>query len=245
ADEMVALEVSTPGTNDLAQQYLPIYDATGSMATVVSAANENPVEFYDYDPYGNRTIHVSSSSPHVNQVRVVGQEVWVELSKPVLPAALAAALGSGKLKLYDETAHQAVSGLVASQPGERGAHPRQRLVLSAAAGAVPPAGHQVTLAIPAEGMQDRFLRKADQAYTLTFTWPAADAVVAEHAARKVEHVALREGVLEITFSAEPDLASAAGAIQVDGAPLGWTVSADRYTLRSTTPLAPGQHSLTV
>src|SRR5260370_35624151 len=44
---------------------------------------------------------------------------------------------------------------------------------------------------------------------------------------------------------EPKRPAATAAIRLDGAPLAWTLTADRYTLRSTTQVAQGAHTLAV
>jgi RHS repeat-associated protein len=70
-------------------------------------------------------------------------------------------------------------------------------------------------------------------------------VVADSAAPALQRATLRQGVLEIELSTEPNQATAAAAIQLDGAPLAWTLGADRYTLTSTTHVPAGAHTLTV
>jgi RHS repeat-associated protein len=106
-------------------------------------------------------------------------------------------------------------------------------------------GDQVTLTIPAAALVDSFLNQPAQNYTLSFSWPAADAVVADLAAPVIQRVTLRQGTLEVEVSSEPNQTAAAAAIQLDGAPLAWTLAADHYTLTSTTQVAPGAHTLTV
>jgi hypothetical protein len=62
---------------------------------LLTGATGLPLECYDYTPYGDQTILVNSTPPAVEQVRVVGNAVWIELSeaanrgtlaKPPLPA---------------------------------------------------------------------------------------------------------------------------------------------------------------
>ncbi len=93
-------------------------------------------------------------------------------------------------------------------------------------------------------LQDTFLNRLAANYQLTFAWPASDDVVEDTKALEIRGVALHGGHLEIDLSEELDLATAT-AIQVDGAPLTWTLSADRYTLRSSGELSVGAHTLSV
>ena len=51
--------------------------------------------------------------------------------------------------------------------------------------------------------------------------------------------------LEVEISETPDLATATSSILVEGATLSWTLLADGYTLRSTTEVAVGLHTLEI
>ncbi len=106
-------------------------------------------------------------------------------------------------------------------------------------------GDQVTLTIPAGALVDSFLNQPAHDYTLAFTWPASDAVVADLAAPTVQRVTLQQGMLSVEFSAEPNLAAATAAIQLDGAGLTWSLAADHYTLQAANPVAAGAHTLTI
>ena len=106
-------------------------------------------------------------------------------------------------------------------------------------------GDQVTLTVPAGALVDSFLNQPAHDYTLTFTWPSSDAVVADLAAPTVQRVTLQQGMLSVEFSAEPNLAAATAAIQLDGAGLTWSLAADHYTLQAANPVAAGAHTLTI
>ena len=136
-----------------------------------------------------------------------------------------------------------VTDLAVAQPVPAGNEAGRRLVLTGSMGV---AGDSYTLTIPPQALQDAFLNQPAQPYTLSFTWPqSGDAVLADLAAPTVQRLTLRQGALEVELSAEPNLATATAAIQLDGAPLAWTLAADHYTLVSTTPVPAGAHTLTV
>lgn len=132
--------------------------------------------------------------------------------------------------------------LTASQPVTTGRLAGRRVVL--VPDPVPGAGDSVTLSVGAAALEDAFLNRRTGDFTLSFPWPAADAVLHDSAAPEVDQVVVRGGVLEVQLSEEADPA-AANVLQVEGGSVTWTLSADRYALTSATPLATGTHALTL
>ena len=243
-DDIVYLESDLDGTGTVATKSWPLYDSTGNLV-LLTGPTGLPIERYDYTPYGTQTILVNSTPPAVEQVRVVGNAVWVELSEAVNPGPLAQAATVGTLKLFDNTLPAAFGALTVTQPVTTGDLAQRRLVLiGQPPGGFQP-GDQVTLTIPAGALLDSFLNQPAHDYTLAFTWPASDAVVADLAAPTVQRVTLQQGVLSVEFSAEPNLAAATAAIQLDGAGLTWSLAADHYTLQAANPVAAGAHTLTI
>ena len=244
-DDIVYLESDLDGSGNVAAKSWPLYDASGNVALLTDASGK-PLERYEYTPYGAQKILVNSNPPAVRQVRVVGGALWVELSEGVLADPLAQAVTSSAVTLFDITAHAAFPGITATQPILTGDLAGRRLVIAASS---PPngwhPGDQVKLTIPAAALVDSFLNQPAQDYTLTFAWPASDAVVGDLAAPAIQRVTLRQGTLEVEVSTEPSLAAATAAIRLDGAALAWTLGADHYTLTSTAQVAAGAHTLTV
>jgi RHS repeat-associated protein len=244
-DDILYLESDLDGSGNVAAKSWPLYDASGNLALLTNAAGK-PLERYEYTPYGAQKTLVDSTPPAVQQVRVVGGAVWVELSEAVVAAPLAQAVTANAVTLFDITTQASFTGIAAAQPVLTGDLAGRRLVITAAGPAAHLAvGDQVTLTIPAAALVDSFLNQPAQDYTVSFPWPAADAVVADLAAPVIQRVTLRQGTLEVEVSSEPNQTAAAAAIQLDGAPLAWTLAADHYTLTSTTQVPPGAHTLTV
>jgi hypothetical protein len=81
---------------------------------VPSGNGGKPIERYEYTPYGERKIFVDSTPPAVEQVRVKGHEVWVEMSEAVSPDALAQAVANHTLRVTDLTSQEEV-GIAVSQ----------------------------------------------------------------------------------------------------------------------------------
>ena len=171
-------EADLDGSGNVAAKSWPLYDAAGNLVLLTNSAGL-PLERYDYTPYGGQTILVNSTPPAVQQVRVVGGALWVELSEAVLPGALAQTLAAGSLTLFDNTQSSAFGSLAVAQPVTTGDLALRRLVLTASPPATFQPGDQVTLTIPAAALVDSFLNQPAQPYTLTFAWPATDAVLAD------------------------------------------------------------------
>ncbi|HXO42200.1 MAG TPA: RHS repeat-associated core domain-containing protein, partial [Thermoanaerobaculia bacterium] len=246
-DDIVYLESDLDGSGNVAAKSWPLYDASGNVVLLTDGAGK-PLERYDYTPYGAQKILVNSTPPAVQQVRVVGGAVWVELSEAVQPGLISSNPSFGAatpVTLFDTTADKPFGNLAASQPVTAGDLALRRIVITSAPPTGLHTGDQVTLTIPAVALVDSFLNQPAQDYALTFAWPASDAVVADSAAPTVQRLTLRQGSLELELTAEPNLAAATAAIQLDGAALAWTLGADHYTLTSTTQVSAGAHTLTV
>jgi RHS repeat-associated protein len=200
-----------------------------------------PIESYEYSPYGERLVRVNDHSPPaVEQVRVVGDALWIELSEPGLLARLESAAGTGEVALIDTATSQPVP-LSLDRPVGTGPRADHRLVLTPSP--VPAAGAEVRLEIAAGLLADVFGNAGAGAVTETFNW--SPGVVTDTAPPRIVAVASEVGRLRLTFSEEPDLGAAATAIQIDGQPASWTLDADGYTLESASTLGAGAHSLTV
>jgi RHS repeat-associated protein len=245
-DEVVSLEIDLTGDGAPDQEYLPLYDHTGSLA-LLADTDGRPVEAYEYSPYGERWALVDSTPPAVEQVRVVGQEIWIEVSEGVLLDHLREALDAGEVALTNLGLGSVE--LIADQPVTDGREAGRRIVLRAADPddpARPEAGQNVRLTVAAGALRDTFGNEDSAGLDLTFPWPAAGAMVEDATRPRVTQLCLKPGgALELTLSEEPDTAALDGVFQLDGTPLAWTLGTDRYSLTSSAPVAPGTHTLTL
>lgn len=241
-DEIVRMENDLDGDGNLEQKYVPLYDDSGNLVTM-TGVDGKPIERYVYSPYGEQTILVDSTAPAVEQVRTKGGALWLEISEEVSNSALTKALADETLVLTDLGTQEPLSIQVAP-PVMTGRQARRRIAITTT-GPPPVTGTQVKLTVPREALQDLFLNKPQQAYELTFAWPATDAVLFDDEPIRIDRVAILQGVIEIGLTEEPDSATAAGAIQIDGAATTWTLSEDRYTLRASSTLAAGSHTLSI
>ncbi|HKI00989.1 MAG TPA: Ig-like domain-containing protein [Thermoanaerobaculia bacterium] len=240
-DEMVQLQVDLNGDGQADQTYAPIYDSMGNLVLMTGNGGK-PIERYEYTPYGERKIFVDSTPPAVEQVRVKGSALWIEISEGVASDALAKAVADHTVKLTNIGNGQEIGIATVTQPVTTGRQARRRLVITTTG---PPAAEtQVRLTIPAVALRDSFLNQPTADYDLTFSWPQSDAVLQDSQAIRLQSAAIRDGHLEIELSEEPDLATAS-AIQLDGAGATWTLSDDRYSLRSTAELSAGSHAVTI
>ena len=200
-DEIVQVQTGFNGGSQPGQIYAPVYDSTGNLS-VMTGNGGKPIERYEYTPYGARKIFVGTVTPAVEQVRVKGGAVWVELSEGVSPDALAKALTDQALKLTDLT-HQQDFRISVVQPVTTGQEADRRLVISLSDTPAPQT--QIRLTLPAAALVDSFLNQPAQDFQVTFTWPASDAVVQDSKPIQLERVAVHDGYLEIELSEEPDL----------------------------------------
>ncbi|MGH6690940.1 MAG: RHS repeat-associated core domain-containing protein, partial [Gammaproteobacteria bacterium] len=238
-DDLVWVERDSDGDGALDAGYHPVYDAAGNLAMVVDAEGV-PIESYAYSPFGRRWVRVNDRAPPaVEQVRVTGGAVWLELSEEVSLAEAEAAVAEGGLALVD-TASGQPHGLAVSQPVREGRRAGHRLVLTP--DPAPAAGSEVRLVLGAGALADVFGNPNDPTEH-TFLW--TDSVVTDTAPPRVAAVAVETGRLRVTFTEPPDPATAAAAIQVDGQADTWTPAADAYTLESAGTITGGEHTVTV
>jgi RHS repeat-associated protein len=242
-DDILYLEADLDGSGNVTAKSWPIYDSAGNLVLLTNSLGL-PLERYDYTPYGSQTILVNSTPPAVQRVRVVGRALWVELTEAVISGPLSQALAAGTLTLFDNTQSTAFGNLAVAQPVTTGDLAFRRLVLIAQPPSAFNSGDQVTLTIPPGALVDSFLNQPAQPYTLTFAWPATDGVLADLTAPILQRVSLVQGNLEVELSAEASRSTIA-AIQLDGAPLNWTLDSDHYTLTSTSAVSAGAHTLTI
>jgi len=236
-DEIVQVEYDGDGDGVLEQTYIPIYDSTGNLVVVTDAAGK-PIERYAYTPNGHRKIHVDLTPPEVEQVRVVGGDLWIELSEVVNVETLSAALGSGALRL--ETSEETLALSLAGTVRHAWHH---RLVVEPEA--APPPGSSVTLQIGESALVDLFHNHPAEAVVVDFSWPGQDAVVFDTRPPAVHEIAYREGVLEVEFTEEIDLATATASIQVSGNVTSWMPDESGYRLVAAGPIPDGTHDLYV
>jgi RHS repeat-associated protein len=111
--------------------------------------------------------------------------------------------------------------------------------------APPAAGTEVRLRLEPEALVDLFLNTPASAFEHTFPWPAADQLLLDTTPPRLSRVLVRAQRLELELSEEPDLAAAAAAITVDGAPSTWTLAADGYTLVADSTLLSGPHTVAI
>ena len=257
-DEIVRQETDVDGDGTLETVTVPVYDSTGNLV-LSTGPDGRTLERYEYTPYGGRTIFTDLTGPRLEQLRAVegpggstgGGELWLELSEAALPVPLEAAATADTLTV---SVDGAVETLTVSQPVLTGREARRRVVL--ALGTTPAAGAAVELTIPGSALVDESGNEASADITQSFTWPGAGSgssgssgsVVFDDTDPRVGLVSTyRDGnpVLTVQLSEEADLAAAATAITLDGAPTAWTLEADRYTLSSTASLPAGTHTLAV
>ncbi|HEX4965393.1 MAG TPA: Ig-like domain-containing protein [Thermoanaerobaculia bacterium] len=238
-DEIAQLQVDLDGNGDPEQKYAPLYDSTKNLVELTGNSGK-PIERYEYTPFGQRKIFVDNTPPAVEQVRVKGNALVVELSEGISSDALAKVLTANTLTLTNLVTQQPV-GVTVTQPVVTGREARRRLLITT----TPPAADtQVRLTIPAAALQDSFLNQPAQDFQYTFAWPAGDAVLQDNKPIQLQRVAVRDGFLEIELSEEPSLATTS-AIQIDGAPTTWVLGDDRYTLKTPNALTVGVHAVAI
>jgi YD repeat-containing protein len=214
-DEMVRVEADVEGDGTLESTYHPIYDSTGNLVMVLGPDGE-PIELYAYSPNGERQVIVNDlTPPAVEQVRVSGGAIVVELSEEADIEALAAAVAEGDVTLTDLTdpGVPAAVPFTASWPVTEGPQARRRLVLTP--GTAPVAGTALELTIAAEALEDLFGNATTAASTDALTWPAADAIVRDTTAPRIESVSVEQGNLVVVLSEPADPTAAAAG---DGSP---------------------------
>ncbi|MGB5879171.1 MAG: RHS repeat-associated core domain-containing protein, partial [Thermoanaerobaculia bacterium] len=240
-DEVVVLEQDLDGNGLVEMEYVPLYDETGNLVMVTRDEDAEPVERYEYTPYGTRTILVDSTPPTIEQVRVKDGEVWIEASEELLQVALDRVLADGTLRLTDLDAPEDLP-LTADLPILTGRQARRRLIITTTD---PPApGANLRLTLPVALLVDTFLNTATEDFTLDFTWPDTDDVLFDGTAPRLEKVLVKDGHVELELTEEPDLTTT-DAILIDGEPVVWELDESRYKLVTTTPLDIGAYTFEV
>ncbi len=238
-DEIVRAEADLDGDGVLEAAYQPLYDDTGNLVAVTDGQGR-VVERAFYSPYGERTLVVDSTPPAVEQVRVAGGQLLLEVSEEVSLSDLLRQIAAQPFVLQDVASGQAL-GVQVSQPVLGGRQARRRLAITTTD---PPApGTEVRLVLPAAAFEDLFGNLASQGLDLTFPWPPGDTLLADSTAPRLEEICLEAGELRIEFSEEVDPARAAEVLRLDGSALAWAPSEDRYSLLA--PVAAGSHTLTL
>ncbi|MDA8021323.1 MAG: hypothetical protein MPN21_28150, partial [Thermoanaerobaculia bacterium] len=92
-DEIVQLETS-PDSGATLKKYTLLYDAVGHVAALAEPDGQL-VERYEYSPYGDRKIWIRPASLTLDQLRVSGTSVVLELSGPIEEPGLEEAQSSG------------------------------------------------------------------------------------------------------------------------------------------------------
>jgi RHS repeat-associated protein len=241
-DEIVRLESDLDGDGTPEQSYTPVYDHTGNLAFAADSATGQIVERYRFDPYGERTILVDSTPPAVEQLRVKSGELWLEVSEGVQAEALQDSLVAGAVTLTDTATSTAVP-LTAAQPIQEGRQAFRRIVLTLET--PPTEGTTLELQIEPAALRDAFGNQLAVSYVQSFAWPVADQVLDDTAAPRIEAVRLVDRFVELELTEEPDLTTVASAVTVGGQGLAWTLSADRYTVRSSAAVPTGQATLSI
>jgi RHS repeat-associated protein len=240
-EEVVRLERDLDGGGALEQTYTPVYDHTASMALIADPTGR-VVERYRYTPYGERTVLVDATPPAVEQLRVAGGDLWLEISEGVDAEALQEAVAAGALTLTNTGSGTSLS-VTATQPVRDGRQAFRRTVIAPTP--APAIGTQLQLRVEPTAVVDFFGNQLASTYVRSFAWPAADAVLDDAAPPRIEGVRLLGRRVEVELSEEPDLGTVATAITAGGGGLDWTLGEDRYTLRTTEPLPPGAATLVV
>lgn len=237
-DEIVLVEWDLDADGVLEQSYLPLYDSTGNLALVADSQGK-PIERYSYSPYGKRRVYVDLTPPEIEQVRVVGDEIWVEISEMVNTTLVMEGTASGAITLL----------LAGGTPVSLTTAPfvlhSKRHRLNFVPEPIPQDGTEVTLFLEQVVISDLFLNQSTADFTVTFDWPPGDAVVFDNTPPKIVEIGYKDAVVEVEFSEEVDPATASTAIQTSGYVTDWSVRADRYRLIAAAPIPEGTHDFLV
>ena len=241
-DEVVYLEADLSGNGILESATVPLYDSTGNVVASTSVADGRVLERYSYSAYGDVKITADLGAPTIEQVRIVGDELWLEVSEEVQADALAKALTAGDfevVRVSDLTPYE----IAISQPVNDGRNAGERVVVSFVT--PPVSAEAVTLDLAGSALVDSFLNEMAAAYHLDIAWPGLDTVLVDNAAPEVLEVVLKADHLELEFSEPVTSASAAAAILLDGDAYGWSMDQTGYRLTSVETVSEGTHDLVV
>ena len=238
-EEMVRVEKDLDGNGSLEQTQVPVYDSSGNLA-LISDGTGRPLERYTYTSFGRQTILGSQVSPVVEQVRVEGDEIWIEMNVQVSENLIQQAVAAERIFL-EETADASRIAITAHHPLKTGANARRRLIVTTTD--PPAAGTEVRLVLPKDDLQDEFWNTIDTDIDLTFLWQPQ--VVLDTAPPRITTVVVRDGRLEIAWSETPDQATAPAQITLDGQPLTWTLDDTSYRLVSDGDIGLGEMTLDI
>ena len=239
-DEIVRQDVDLDGDGTLEAQQYPLYDSIGNLTTLTDAQGKT-VERYEYTPYGEQTIRVDSAPPKVDSVTIRAGVVEVLFSEAVSEAALRRAFAGNQASLI-QVADSTPVAVEVDQPQVIGRNAGRRVLLRP--GTAPATGTELRLRLEPLAVVDTFQKTMDATFEVSFSW-SADQVVVDTTSPRVLEVRAKSGRLEVEFSEEIAAAQAATAIRVDGQPLAWQLSGDRFTVISTTAVSAGAHHLTI
>ena len=222
-----------------------------SQAGSQSLVRLNPTALTGDVSNGHDRLTEVRTPPAVEQIRVKGDALQIELSEELLESALEQAVTARTLKLYNPTKDQLV-GIEVMRPVLTGRQARRRLVMSSVdppeseGSTWPEAGDLVQLVIPVSALEDAFDNVANEGYTKSFSWPAVDEVVEDQAAPRLDRICVTtEGRIEIELTEEVSTHSAGMEIEIAGGTVTWTADPDGYVLRSQDPLEPGSYRVTI
>lgn len=222
---------------------IPVYDSIGN-AVAITDETGKAIERYEYAPYGTRTIRVDLTPPTVEQLREADGNLLLEFSEEVLLTRLQEAITAGTLTLRDTTDDEPVT-ITASQPVREGKQKGRRLLLTPDPGAPPEVNHAMLLHIEPSAMADLFENRSETAYEKAFVWLAADHVIEDTVAPRVELLLTRTGELELGFNEAIDPQSASQRILLDGQALTWIATLDGYGLKPQGAISATTHTLQV
>ncbi|MEM9594708.1 MAG: Ig-like domain-containing protein [Acidobacteriota bacterium] len=236
-DEVIRLETDS-GARSLDAPRVPVYDDVGNLVALTDGSG-TPIERYTYTSYGQRTILGSPGPVEIEQIRQVGDALWLEASVGVLPSALAAAVQDGTLRL-ERVADGVAYDLTVTQPVQEGRKALRRVVLTPTS--PPPVGESVRLVVDPGALRDEFQSTMASSLEQTFPWTAG-VVVLDTAVPELEEVYIHGDMVELGWSEPMDESSGSG-IQIGSETVIWTVDPSGYRWTSS-PVADGDHALRV
>lgn len=238
-DQMFLIQLPQ-GSGALAP-YFPVYDSLSNLSVLVRA-DGTPVERYDYDPYGGRTIVANDfQPPALEQIRLQEGEVRLQLSEPTVKNFQSSAVVLQNLSRTEQPELEvAILSLEGRQWGRQivfrdGGDPQDDPPTW------PQAGDHVRLVVAEHAFEDNFGNRSE-AYTYAdLVWPGEDGILIDATPPRVEEICSRGNELKLTFSEPVSATLAAQALTIDSQPVAWETENDGYTLK--VALEAGSHDL--